>query len=168
MQRFLAITNFTALLLFAGLAVLLAGIFLPASVGYQVRMVTSGSMEPTIHLGSVVIVRPVADYQVGDIITFERSGEDATTHRIVSDEIASGVMQYRVKGDANDANDARAVPESEVLGKVLLTVPYLGYVLDFIRTPIGIAAIVLILLALYALGEMVKPKKQPISLKESI
>lgn len=158
MKYIFSILNYLLLTIFVVLAMLLAGVFLPASIGYQVRMVISGSMEPTIHLGSVVMVRPAADYQVGDIITFERTGEEATTHRIVSDEIASGVMQYTVKGDANNANDSRPVTETEVLGKVWLTVPYMGYVLDFLRTPMGVATVLLLPIALYALSSVRKPK----------
>ena len=158
MHRIFAITQYIIIAALLSLAVLLAGMFLPASIGYQIRMVTSGSMEPTIHLGSVVLVHPQERYGVGDIITFERSGEEATTHRIVSDEIASGVMQYTVRGDANDANDSRPVKAGEVLGRVWLTVPYLGYILNFLREPIGIAVVLLLPITLYALSTVRKPK----------
>lgn len=140
---------------FAALAVFLAGVFLPPSIGYQVRIVQTGSMEPAIPVGAVVVVRPADAYRVGDVITYQRIGDaEATTHRIVADEVIAGVLSYSVQGDANNAPDAAPVREHEVLGKVWFSVPYLGYVLDFVRQPLGFFLIIGVP-ALAILGEEV-------------
>lgn len=128
---------------FGVLALLLAGMFLPASIGYQVRIVESGSMGPTIPLGAAIVVRPADSYAVGDVVTFQRREDDeVTTHRIVADRISEGVLQYTMRGDANNVDDSRTVAPEEIVGKVRFHVPYLGFILDFIRQPIGFLILV--------------------------
>jgi signal peptidase len=120
-----------------------AGLFvvslLPIPGNVQVKIVKSGSMEPSIHTGSIVAVLPAAEYKVGDVITF---GEDTkaqipTTHRIIAIQGESRNISFTTKGDANEDPDAQPVQRSEVIGKVLFTVPGAGYVLDFARKPLG-------------------------------
>ena len=149
-----------ALAIYIALAILLAGLFLPKSIGYQVRMVETGSMVPTIPIGSAIIVRPEAEYAVGNIVTFERPGDTLpTTHRIVSATTTAGVVEYTMRGDANNANDWQAVAQSDVIGRVWLTVPYLGYVLNFVRTPLGIVIVVVIPAGIVLYDESRKMKK---------
>ena len=112
---------------------------IPIPGNYEVKIVQSGSMEPKIKTGSIVVIKPDDSYGVGDIITF---GKDTrrdvpTTHRIVSDKVESGVFVYTTKGDANEDTDPHEVRKSEVIGKVVFSVPYVGYLLDFARKPIG-------------------------------
>ena len=112
---------------------------LPLPGNYKVLSVLSGSMEPAIKTGSIVFVRPVGNYKVNDIITFPGSGVDAQpiTHRIVETKEAEGTIFYKVKGDANDAADWQEVPREEVIGKVLFSIPFFGYLLSFAKQPIG-------------------------------
>jgi signal peptidase len=91
-------------------------------------------------------MQPEDFYAVGDIITF---GEDSkvqipTTHRIVSIRDVGGEPQYTTKGDANNAPDPDETPMSKVIGKVLLAIPYAGYILDFARQPIGFTFLIVI------------------------
>jgi signal peptidase len=147
MAKTLLTIVFTLILaIYVALAILIAGLFLPRSVGYQVRLVETGSMVPTIPVGSAIFVKPEAAYKVGDIITFQHQGDALpTTHRIVSaTTTAAGVVEYATRGDANNANDWQPVAKSDVLGRVWLSLPYLGYVLNFIRTPLGVVIIVVI------------------------
>ena len=131
---------FTAFLL---LALLLLGSLMPF-MGYQMRIVQSGSMEPTLPLGSALVVVDSDEYAVGDIVTFQRIGEDeATTHRIVGEESTpdEGLM-YIMRGDANNTDDQYPVAPREIAGKVVFHLPYLGFLLDFIRQPIGFAIVI--------------------------
>lgn len=108
-------------------------------------VVLSGSMEPAIKTGGIVVVKPAEDYRIGDVITFQRRGDkDSTTHRIVEMRVEGGKPIYTTKGDANNAPDMKEVRKSEVAGKVLISFPYLGYVVDFAKKPAGFALIVLI------------------------
>ncbi|OHA18800.1 MAG: signal peptidase I [Candidatus Taylorbacteria bacterium RIFCSPHIGHO2_01_FULL_46_22b] len=145
--------------LFVVLLVGVAGLFLvsllPITGNIEIKIVKSGSMEPTILTGSVVVVKPQTLYKVGDVITF---GEDTprqipTTHRIVSIRESSGQTYFLTKGDANEEADPTETSASDVIGKVLVDVPYLGFVLDFARKPIGFTLLIGIPASLIILDE---------------
>lgn len=142
MKKLTATVSTLLVVAFAALALLLAGSVVPFA-GYQIRLVTTGSMAPTMPVGTAVFIKARAHYAVGEVITFERAGEKIpTTHRIVSDSIQGGELYYTTRGDANDAPDQLPVAQGDVLGAVWLSVPYLGYVLDFARRPTGFALLV--------------------------
>ena len=131
------------------LALALVGVRL---FGLTPYVVLSGSMEPTYHVGSLLYVKKIAPeaVQVGDPITFVLD-ENLTvvTHRVV--EIDAENQYFYTKGDANDAVDGSPVYFPNLIGKPVFSVPYLGYVADFVQQPpgmyisISIAAIVLLL-----------------------
>ena len=101
-------------------------------------------MEPHIRVGSIVVIKPSATYEVGDVITF---GQDTktqipTTHRIVATEGVGAALTFTTKGDANDAPDSSATSIRDVHGKVIFTVPYVGYFLAFAKTKLGFFLVV--------------------------
>src|SRR3989344_6544376 len=123
---------------------LLVTSLIPIPGNIDIKIVQSGSMEPSIKTGGLVIIKPFSEYHIGDVIMF---GEDTktkvpTTHRIVADEVRSGVFYYTTKGDANEDPDPQQVAQTEVIGKVLFSIPYLGYVLDFAKKPLGFALLI--------------------------
>lgn len=159
MKKITSIISTLLIVAFAALALLLAGSVVPFA-GYQIRLVTTGSMTPAMPVGTAVFVKARTHYSVGEVITFERSGEKIpTTHRIVADSIQAGEIYYTTRGDANDAPDQLPVAQSEVLGAVWLSVPYLGYVLDFARRPAGFALLVGVPLA-WVIGEDVLRRRR--------
>ena len=116
---------------------------LPIEGNYQIKVVLSGSMEPSIKTGSVVVVLPKDDYNVGDVITFGGgNGKISTTHRIIEEKGEPGRETYITKGDANEERDLRGTRQREVLGKVLFSVPYFGYAVAAAQTPKGFALVV--------------------------
>lgn len=121
------------------LALLLVGARL---IGLQVYTVLSGSMEPNYHVGSLIYVKSV-DYTTlasGDVITFMLDESTIATHRIVDvvpDEDDPSVLRYRTKGDANDVEDGTLVHYKNVIGTPVFTIPYLGYVANYIQNPPG-------------------------------
>ena len=126
------------------LGLLLVTSLIPVPGNLEVKIVQSGSMEPSIKTGALVVIRPSSEYHIGDVIMF---GEDTktqvpTTHRIVADEVRSGVFYYTTQGDANEDPDPQQVAQSEVIGKVLFSIPYLGYVLDFAKKPLGFTLLI--------------------------
>lgn len=142
---------FVALLL--AVAGLLLATMLPVPGNFEVKIVKSGSMEPAIPTGALVVVRPQSSYAVGDVITFgpDTKQKIPTTHRII--EIRSeGIV---TKGDANEEADTQLVARGEVIGKVLLSVPYAGFVLDFARQPLGFLLLIGIPAGLVILQELV-------------
>lgn len=113
--------------------------------GLRVLTVKSGSMSPTIFTGSVAFVSPVKDYKIGDIITFRAQGEkELFTHRIAEVDQSTDQTYYRTKGDANDASDSYKVPQNGVVGKVFFSIPLLGYVIEFAKTPVGLILLIVI------------------------
>lgn len=157
-----ALFNTVYYLLFAAivsLAVLLVASFFPFDNWYQVKVVLSGSMEPSIQVGSVVVIKPESQYKVGDVITFgpDTKTEIPVTHRvteIVSESRASQV--FITKGDANEDPDPNTVSSRNVIGKVAFSLPYVGYLLEFAKTPMGFVSLVVVPGILIALGELLK------------
>lgn len=121
------------------LAVALVGVRL---IGLQPYMVLSGSMEPTYHVGSLVYVKDV-DYKeltVGDPITYLINEDTVVTHRIIEvlvDENDPDVIRYFTKGDANEQPDGTSVHYKNIIGKPVFSIPYLGYVSNYIQNPPG-------------------------------
>lgn len=114
------------------------------SGGLRAYIVQSGSMEPALSIGSVVITKAAESYKKGEIITFSTGGRELTTHRVVSVETEDGQTVFRTKGDANEEADSWSVTESQIVGRQILSIPKLGYLADFVKTPKGFVILVVI------------------------
>jgi signal peptidase len=136
--------------IFIAFIVVVAGLLIisvfPITGNIKFMIVQSGSMTPAIKTGSLVMVKPIDDYKIGDVITFGpiTKTKAPTSHRIYDIKVNEGKIIYITKGDANDTPDTREVPKSEVLGKVLFDIPYLGYAVNFAKKPTGFALIIII------------------------
>jgi len=154
----------SVLLFIAGLAVLSA-FGLPKI--FRLFVVQSGSMEPVIKTGSLVVVRPENKYNKDDIITFKvHSDADIQnpnlliTHRIVDLKDDNSGLFFTTKGDANQSPDAESRPAGNVLGKVVFSVPYLGYPVGFAKTQTGFILLVVIPATIIVYSEMVTIKNE--------
>ena len=112
-------------------------------------VVMSGSMNPAVKLGSVVIVKPESSYRPGDIITYAPDGnkENPITHRIVFrkfPEGPAGEPVYITAGDANDDFDSVQVGPANVIGRVQFSIPYLGYLVSLAKQPYGFILFVIV------------------------
>lgn len=118
----------------------------PITGSYKLMIVQSGSMEPSIKTGSVVVVKPSDSYKIGDVITFGpfTKTKPPTSHRVFDIRVETGQPIYITKGDANNAPDAREVFHSEVMGRILFDVPYIGYAIASAKKPFGFVALILI------------------------
>ena len=119
---------------------------------FNAYVVLSGSMLPEIAVKDIVVTKKIEAerLEVGDIITFiapdSRYGGISITHRII-DKIyddSLGSYSYRTKGDNNNVADAALVPNDNILGKVILKVPKLGYIQDLLASKGGLIFVVLI------------------------
>lgn len=125
------------------LVVLLALLLVGARLfGLQVFTVLSGSMEPTYHTGSLIYVKKVDPYTIqnGQVITFMLDEDTIATHRVVGivpDEEDASVIRFRTKGDANETEDGGLVHYKNVIGTPVFTIPYLGFVANYIQHPPG-------------------------------
>src|SRR5438105_11863444 len=97
-------------------------------LGLSTYIVTGGSMEPSIHKGSLVLVQPTSPSQVnlGDVITFQQYGQ-TTTHRVITIGRGSTGLLFKTKGDANTVADPEDKTFSAQVGVVRLAVPAAGY-----------------------------------------
>jgi len=120
-----------ALTVLALLGLVMLGLTITASTtGLRPLVVRSGSMEPTIATGGMVVVRTTdaRDVRVGDVVAVDRPDGVRVTHRVLSTEpAAGGQVSLRLKGDANPDPDPFPVVVAEV-GEVVYSAPWLGRV----------------------------------------
>ena len=147
--------TFVTLIVCLGILLLLSS-FPKTNIG--VKIVQSGSMEPAIKTGSIVVIHQKTNYQVGDIITFFFNYRDTvpTTHRITEVSTEDGEVRYQTKGDANESQDPQLIEKEVVIGKVLFSVPYVGYILDFAKKPLGFTLIIGLPAAFVIFDEILK------------
>ncbi|MCM3717670.1 signal peptidase I [Fictibacillus phosphorivorans] len=113
----------------------------PQVMGYQLKTVLSGSMEPGIETGSIIAIKPGGDmtrFKKGDVITFKASEEKLITHRVQEVKGTGENTQYITKGDNNDAADLDPVLAANVVGEYKgFTIPYVGYLLSGAQSKLG-------------------------------
>ena len=109
----------------------LVGNQLPMPFGYGAAVVLSGSMEPEISQGDLIFVKETLDYAENDIVVYQE-GNMLVVHRIIQiqeDEIIT-------KGDANNVTD-KPIQKADIKGEVIAWLPYVGEIVNWIKTPIG-------------------------------
>lgn len=138
---------------------------------YQLFVVQSGSMDPSLKKGSVVLIEPTdrvkkilsplptATFNKGDIITYS-SGGYHITHRVVGVEDSGGGFVYETKGDANKTSDVKKVTEGKVLGKTILSVPYLGHAISFAKTQMGYIFLIVVPSTVIIYSEILNIEKE--------
>jgi signal peptidase I len=128
-----------------------------ASLLFGIRsfVVLTGSMEPKVHVASMVITAPASSYNTGDIITFNR-GNITVTHRIVG--IKNG--KFQTKGDANNITDPLLVSKSAVIGKDYLIIPFAGRFTEFVKTVPGFIIFIALPILIYIGFELQTIKKE--------
>lgn len=117
----------------------LTGNAVPTPFGYGASVVLSGSMEPTLSVGDLLIVQVQDSYEVDDIVVYQ-SGKMPVVHRIV--ELDEEMVTTR--GDANNTND-EPFPVTAIKGEVIAVVPGVGQVLWTLKSPV--ATVIMLVLA---------------------
>jgi signal peptidase I len=141
---------------------LVAGAVVAFAVGYAALLaaglrpvaVYSGSMRPTLGVGSLAVDRvvPASSVRVGDVITFNDPYVKGrlVTHRVARIVSTKHGLAYRTKGDANAARDPWAIQLNDRVGRVAFDVPVAGYVLWYAHTR-EIRALLLIIFGVFVL-----------------
>ncbi|MEG1004186.1 MAG: signal peptidase I [Bacilli bacterium] len=104
--------------------------------GYSIFNVLTGSMEPEIKEGSLIITKevPINDINVNDVITIRTNTNGSlVTHRVVVCSKDKDGIYFKTKGDANDVTDSFEVREKMIEGKVVFNIPYLGSFISFVK-----------------------------------
>jgi signal peptidase len=98
---------------------------------YRLLMVLSGSMEPALKKGDIVIVRKSSSYSREDIIAFrENFGSKILTHRIKEIKRLDNKYFFTTKGDNNKVEDPYPTSEKEILGKVIFRITILSIIYE--------------------------------------
>lgn len=131
-----------ALLVVAVVAIGLAANLAPQA-GSRLFAIRTGSMEPMMPVGSLVVATAVDPDRivVGDVVTIQLDGGSTMTHRVSAIVERDDGWMFELKGDANAVHDPVLVGGETVVGRVDLAVPLLGYLLAMLSMPTGIAAL---------------------------
>lgn len=156
---------FVVLIFIAGLSIL-STLGIPKQ--FQPFVVLSGSMEPAIETGSLIIITPQKNYRAGDIITFKKDPKASTkitnsmvTHRVYEKVKYSGKDEFYItKGDANNSPDNEPVYFNQIIGKVALNLPYLGYPVGFGKTLTGYILLIIVPATIIIYSEILKLKNE--------
>ena len=135
-----------------------AALVLPSALGMHPFTVLSGSMEPTIHTGDIVVVDKISplDARVGDVVTF-RSPEDPAkliTHRMISMRVRGETVYVVTRGDANTGVERWSVPTNGTIGRAEYRIPKVGYAANRLGSRFGRLAFLVVPALLLALVEL--------------
>lgn len=130
----------------------------PMVGGYSALIVLSGSMEPTIKTGEVIVIHAQKDYKIKDILTY-REGGILVTHRIVDETETT----YTTRGDANNTDDP-PIKKTQAIGKTIFHIPYLGKAILFVQSPIGLASVLAVLIGLKVMYSLIRTKQEDLEL----
>jgi len=141
--------------------------YLTPAFGGHALAIRSGSMAPSISVGSMVVTmrEDPATLVRGDIVAIALPSGTVLTHRI--DEIVrqDDRRMFRLKGDANPSPDPTLVTQDQLLGKVVAIAPGLGYILAMLSMPIGVLALLLLgvqlLLGAWLFEELAERSSRP-------
>lgn len=126
---------------------------LPMPFGYGAAVVLSGSMEPTFSEGALLIVKEKQEYELGDIVVYEEKGK-LIVHRI----IAMDEELVTTKGDANNKAD-EPIPVTDIRGKAVGWIPLAGRLVNFLKTPVGVIAIIAAAIAMIEISNRKEVKR---------
>jgi len=126
---------------------------LPMPFGYGAAVVLSGSMEPELSAGDLIFVKEAATVKTGDIVVFQEASI-LVVHRII--DVDGDVIT--TKGDANSVAD-QPIDRSVIKGKVMFAVPYVGTLVNILKTPFGVIFIIAAAILLLELPRRYEKKK---------
>jgi len=128
MKGWLAVSIFMVLAVWASTGLL----------GFYPTIIASGSMRPALEVGDLVMVIPVnpSQIQVGDIIQYGKEG-GMTLHRVVDIQTTKGARLFITKGDDNPIPDSDPVFPAQTKGKLIFTIPKIGWISIYIKTAIA-------------------------------
>jgi signal peptidase len=163
-RRTLSIVTWLVVAVAAAVAI---AVGLPYLFGFKSFTVMSGSMEPAIGTGSVVVERPIAptEAQVGDVVTFkdpEGTGR-LITHRVTRMSVSGATASFVTKGDANNKSERWNIPAGGSIGRVEYHVPKVGYAMAYAGSRNGRLLLIVLpalLLAAFELARIWRPEEQ--------
>ena len=135
-------------------------------LGIYMFNIVSESMEPTLGINDVVVVKTceATQLQKGDIITFQQDGR-IISHRILDITKDKKIIKFRTKGDNNEIPDSDLIPEGQVYGKVLFSIKKIGKIISYIQNIRGLINIVFFVIIVYILVSLRDKQKNTRKMK---
>jgi signal peptidase len=132
----------------------------PSFFGIKTYVIVSGSMQPELDIGDIVVVKKVDQDKLseGDIISF-RQGQNIITHRISEIVVENGKKVYRTKGDNNNTEDSGTISYDLIEGKVVKKVDSLGKISLFLQNKIVIIFILILFYVYLSYSGAIKKRK---------
>lgn len=123
----------------------------PNLFGYSALTILSNSMQPEFSEGDVIVIKQTSANELAekDIITFGTPEGTRVTHRITDVTEEQGEQFFITQGDNNNMADVDPVFEGQVIGKVLFSIPKLGFLSRFLSEPIGFMVLIVLPLVAY-------------------
>ena len=103
-----------------------------------ILVVLTGSMEPTIKSGEMIIIKEQTDYNVDDIVTYKEDRNFFVTHRIIN----KYENKYETKGDNNNLID-ETIDKDQIEGKVIYHSKVCGFFILYLLKPITLIVIII-------------------------
>ncbi len=123
--------------------------------GFNFFRVQSGSMEPTLQIGDVIMVQKTSakDIHKGDIVSYKADeGEmdgNIVTHRVITEPRSQGDGYILLtQGDANDLPDPE-ITSDQLIGKYVTTLWLMGKLYSFFLTPVGLVTMIVVIIGLF-------------------
>jgi signal peptidase len=162
----IASITYKILLILLLLMMIVIGIsVMPLPNNYKIYSVVSGSMQPAITPGSIVLVKPMTTYKVNDIVTMRTPEPRKTiTHRVITKIEKKGQITYETKGDANKAKDSQLLLQQNIIGKVFFSIPLLGYPVAYSKTLPGLIFLIVIPATIIIYSELMNIKNEALRL----
>ena len=122
-------------------------------LGYKTAIILSGSMEPTLSVDDLVIVKKAEEIEPGDIVAYYDENGNKVMHRVIDVEEDT----ITTKGDANNTADI-PISKDKVCGKYVGKIKYLGKIVKFIKTPLGISVCFVLIIIILLIPEKCESK----------
>jgi len=131
----------------------------PMLAGMRSFSVLSGSMQPTLPVGSLIYTYPQNWYDIGSIIAF-KNGDVTVTHRVVNIFNKDNIVYYETKGDANNTKDSHLVEAKSITGREIIVIPYVGRAIVFMQSSLGFFSLIIFPVVAFIVFEFWNLKKE--------
>lgn len=132
--------------------------------GFRVFIITSGSMQPALKPGSLIVTKPQTRYSSGQIIVYSLASKSFSdrqnnkspivSHRVHSTYSLQGESIYVTKGDANSLEDLSHVKQSQIIGRVWLSFPLVGLLLAWTHERLSLYPLIILVVFLTIIVEL--------------
>jgi len=117
--------------------------------GYACAIINSGSMEPSISVNDLLIIKALDSYEKKDVVSYISKKGSMITHRVA--EVSDN--GYITQGDANNVSDSE-ISAQRLIGKVIFIVPGVGGIVNFLISPISVILLICIFLLVLAIKKL--------------